>query len=327
MRYLLALSLAIVGLPLATWWTMSVHEPHCPWQEAFWNGDLPVGDGPVRGLILGSSRSGTDFVLDDLAARTGVAWQRLARHTLAGSSLPPTYPALAAASDAVPGNLDVLVIEVSPLLFDQQSCGREPIPHLSMNPRWFRASDTLGLDERPSALAMWLLPHRWLAGSGRRHDLVEHAKAPAHALGAIADLRHLGRDTVSRWPGEPAPELTEENAHNRREFLLAGPLDTWVPAVNVECLAAVERTVRAAVAPRAFLVMLPVRPMLRDTVEADYWAAARLAFRELAGRLPRTALLDYTTFADADERQFNDFDHLTEAGARAFTADFSGVVE
>lgn len=327
MRYLLALAVSVVLAPLGLWWTMSVHEPHCPWQEAFWNGDLPVGGGPVKGLVLGSSRAGTDFHLENLAAATGVAWQRLARHTLASSSLAPTYPALLASSDAVPGGFDVLVVEVSPLLFDERSCGREPIPHVPMNPRWLRVSGTLGLDERPSAMASWLLPHRWLAGSGRRHDLVEHARSPGHALGALGDLRHLGRSAVSRWPGEPAPELTADNARNRREFLLAGPLHTWVPRVHDACLAAVERVVLAAGARRAFLVMLPVRPMLRSTVEPEYWATARLAFRELAGRLPRAALLDYTTFADERQHLFNDFDHLGEEGALAFTRDFAGVVE
>ncbi|MBM4366368.1 MAG: hypothetical protein FJ102_09130 [Deltaproteobacteria bacterium] len=327
MRYLVALLVAIVGLPLAAWWTMSVHEPHCEWQEAFWNGDRPVGEGKVGGLVLGSSRSGTDYRLSVLAERTGYAWQRLARHTLTGSALPPTYSALLAASDAVPGELEVLVVEVSPLLFDQTSCGRAPIPHVAMNPRWFARSSRLGLDERPSAMAMWLLPHRWLAGSGRRHDLVEHAKHPGHALAALGDLRHMGRDIVDRWPGEPAPELTEKNAWSRREFLLGGKIDTWVPRLHEGCMQALARTVEGAGAARSFLVILPVRPMLRGTVEAEYWSAARQAFRDLAQSLPRTALLDYSTFGDADESLFNDFDHLGEAGATAFSGDFAGVVE
>jgi hypothetical protein len=318
LRFLLGLATSMVLAPLAVFWTMSVHEPHCAWGEAFWNGDLPVGEGMVEGLILGSSRSGTDWDLDVLAEETGVAWQRIARHTLTGNALPPSYPALVASSLARPGR-GALVIEVSPLLFDEASCARPPIPHIPMRPAWLVASAALGLSERPSALAMSLLPHRWLAGSGRRHDLVEHAKSPAHLVSTIADLRHLRRHTLSRWPGEPAPELTEANAWNRREFLLGGPVGAFVPKLNAACMASLARTVQAVGAERTFLVMLPMRPMLRDTIEADYQGTARIAFGDLARSLPRTAFVDLSTRFDDDVSAFNDFDHLTAAGAATFT--------
>lgn len=319
-QFLAGLAAVLVLGPLAVWWTMSVHEPHCEWGEAFWNGDLPAGEGPVRGLLLGSSRTGADIDLVQLAEGTGFAWQRVARHTLSGNALPPSYPALLASSDARPG-LDVLFVEVSPLLFDEVSCGRAPIPHVAMQPQWVGPAGAMGLEGRPSALAMTLLPHRWLAGSGRRHDLVEHAKAPAHLLRAVADLERGGRVPVSRWPGEPAPELTPDNALRRRAFLLGRELTAWKPAVHQGCVATLERVVRAAGAQRTFLVMLPMRPMLRDTIEPEYVAAARLALREAAGRLERTALLDFSAHYDADQGQFNDFDHLTEAGAHTFTTE------
>ncbi|GDX79812.1 hypothetical protein LBMAG42_16230 [Deltaproteobacteria bacterium] len=320
LQFLAGLAVALVALPAAVWWTMSVHEPFCPWEEAFWDGDLPAGEGEVRGLLLGSSRTGADVDLVALAAGTGFAWQRLARHTLSGNSLVPTYPELLTASDAAAG-LDVLFIEVSPLLFDEVSCGRAPIPHVAMQPQWFGAAVALGIENRPSAMAVTILPHRWLAGSGRRHDLVEHLKAPGHMLAAVADLRHGTRGRIPRWVGEPAPPLTAANAKNRREFLLGRPLAAWVPKVNTACLATLEAVVRVAAAKRTFLVMLPMRGMLRDTVEPEYWSAARLALRDSAGRLPRTAMLDFTTRFDDHPESFNDFDHLTAEGATAFTAE------
>ncbi len=297
-----------------------MHEAHCAWGEAFWTGDLPAGPGPVRGLLLGSSRMGADVDLVQLSQGTGHGWQRVARHTLSENALPPSYPALLASSDAKPG-MDVLVVEVSPLLFDQTSCARPPMPHVAMEPHWSGAAGRMGMEGRPSALAMTLLPHRWLAGSGRRHDLVEHVKHPGHLVSAIADLRHGPRRVISRWPGEPAPPLTAENARNRREFLLGGKLETWLPEVNASCVATLERVVRAAEARRAFLVILPMRPSLRETIEPEYEAAARLALREAASRLPRTALLDFSTRYDGDEANFNDFDHLTPTGATAFTTE------
>lgn len=320
LQFLAGLVVALVALPMAVWWTMSVHEPYCAWEEAFWDGDLPAGEGEVRGLLLGSSRTGADVDVVALAGGTGFAWQRLARHTLSGNSLVPTYPHLLAASDAPPG-LDVLVIEVSPLLFDEVSCGRAPIPHVAMQPQWFGAAEALGIEDRTSALAMTILPHRWLAGSGRRHDLVEHVKSPGHMLSAVADLRHGTRGRIPRWMGEPAPPLTAEHAQNRREFLLGRPMKAWVPKVSATCLATLEQVVRVAAAKRTFLVMLPMRAMLRDTVEPEYWSTARLALRESAGRLPRTALLDFTTRFDTEPGHFNDFDHLTAEGASAFTAE------
>ena len=310
----------MVALPLGLWWTLSVHEGHCAWGEAFWTGDVPAGTGPVRGLLLGSSRMGADVDLVQLAEGTGHAWQRVARHTLSGNALPPSYPALLASAAAGPG-MDVLVVEVSPLLFDQTSCARPAMPAMAMAPRWFGPAGTMGLEGRPSALAMSLLPHRWLAGSGRRHDIVEHMKHPGHLLGALGDLRHGGRQVLARWPGEAAPVLTAENARNRREFLLGGKLDTWIPSVNEMCVATLERVVRAAQAQRAFLVILPMRPSLRETIEPEYEAAARLALREAASRLPRAALLDFSTRYDRDEANFNDFDHLTPTGAAAFTTE------
>ncbi len=326
LQFLAGLAVVLVALPLAVWWTMSVHEPYCPWEEAFWDGDLPAGEGDVRGLLLGSSRTGADVDVVQLAEGTGFAWQRMARHTLSGNSLVPTYPELLTASAASPG-LDVLFIEVSPLLFDEVSCGRAPIPHVAMQPQWLGPAGVLGIENRPSALAMTILPHRWLAGSGRRHDLVEHLKAPGHLLTAVADLRHGSRGRIPRWVGEPAPPLTAENAMNRREFLLGQPMSAWVPKVNASCLATLEQVVRVAAAKRTFLVMLPMRPALRDTVEPEYWSGARLALRESASQLPRTALLDFTTRFDADLGQFNDFDHLTAEGAAAFTAELADLFQ
>ena len=118
-----------------------------------------------------------------------------------------------------------------------------------------------------------------------------------------------------------AGDEAHENARNRREFLLGGKLDTWIPRVNEMCVATLERVVRAAQAQRAFLVILPMRPSLRETIEPEYEAAARLALREAASRLPRAALLDFSTRYDGDEANFNDFDHLTPTGAAAFTTE------
>ena len=310
----------LLALPLGWWWTLSVHEAHCPWGEAFWTGDLPAGAGPVRGLLLGSSRMGADVDLVQLADGTGHGWQRIARHTLAGSALPPSYPALLASSQARPG-MDVLVVEVSPLLFDETSCSRPAMPHVAMEPQWVSAAGRMGLEGRPSALAMTLLPHRWLAGSGRRHDIIEHVSQPGHLLRALLDLRHGQRQVLARWPGEPAPPLTDDNARNRREFLLGGTLDTWVPEINEQCVATLERVIRAADAQRAFLVVLPMRTALRKTIEPGYVAGARRALRDAALRLPRTALLDLSTRYDDEEAYFNDFDHLTPTGAAALTTE------
>jgi hypothetical protein len=324
--FLLGLWLALVGAPLAAWWALSVHESRCEWGEPFWTGDLPTAPGPVEGLLLGSSRMGADVDVVALGQGTSLSWQRLARHTLSDTALPPSYPLLLGASDAHPG-LSVLVIEVNALLMDQVSCGRPPIPHIPLRPAWLAEAEGLGVENRPSALSMALLPHRWLAGSGRRHDLIEHLKHPAHAIRVLGDLRHGGREVLARWPGEPAPERTPENALKRRAFLLGQPLENWVPAVNDACIEAVATTVRAAAAQRTFLVILPMRPMLRSTVEPEYETSARLAFRELASALPRTALLDFSTRFDEDESQFNDFDHLTPAGAAAFTAELVELFE
>jgi hypothetical protein len=269
---------------------------------------------------------GADVDLVALAAGTGRSWQRLARHTLTENALPPSYPLLLGASAARPG-LGVLVVEVNPLLFDEVSCGRPPIPHIPLQPAWFAAGTALGVESRPSALAMTLLPHRWLAGSGRRHDLVEHARDPAHALRVVTDLRRGRREVLARWHGEPAPELTAENARRRREFLLGRPLAAWKPALNTTCLDAVATTVRAAAAERTFLVILPMRPMLRDTIEPAYETAARLAFRELAAALPRTALLDFSTRFDAEPAAFNDFDHLTPAGSDTFSTELVDIFQ
>lgn len=316
--FVLGLFVPLVAVPLAVWWAMSVHEPYCAWGEAFWDGDLPVGEGPVRGLLLGSSRAGADVSLGRLSGATGYAWQRLARHTLTENALPPSYPELLTLSDARPG-LDTLVIEVGPLLFDEVSCSRPPVPHVALQPWWFREAGELGRDDRPSALAMTILPHRWLAGSGRRHDLVDHAKDPAHLLQVLADLRHGTRGRIDRWPGEPAPPLTEENALRRRTFLLGRPMEAWSPTLSTACLDTVGRVVRAAHARRTALVAFPVRPMLRGTIEPAYREAATAAFEALAASLPATTFLDFSTRYDADEAAFNDFDHLTEAGAADFT--------
>ncbi len=317
-RFLAGVAATLFVAPTAVWWTLSVHEPYCAWGEAFWDGDLPLGDGPVRGLFLGSSRAGADVDMAVLAAETGFAWQRLARHTLTDNALPPSYPELLTLSDAHPG-LDVLMIEVGPLLFDQTSCRRPPIPHVAMQPWWFDAAGDLGVENRPSALAMTVLPHRWLAGSGRRHDLVEHLKDPAHLVTTIGDLRHGTRGRITRWPGEPAPDLTPDNARNRREFLLGGKLSTWVPAVHEGCVARLGEVVEAAHAKRTVLLMLPMRPMLRATIEPEYQTAAIEAFVQLAAAHPGTVFLDYSLRYDDDQAKFNDFDHLNAEGAAEFT--------
>lgn len=324
--FVAGLAVPLVALPLAVWWTMSVHEPHCAWGEAFWDGDLPHGQGEVRALFLGSSRAGADVDMGVLAGTADVAWQRLARHTLSGNALPPSYPELLTLSDARPG-LDVLMIEVSPLLFDEVSCGRAPIPHVAMQPWWFGAAGTLGIENRPSALAMSLLPHRWLAGSGRRHDLVEHARHPGHLLQTVADLRHVTRGRIARWPGEPAPELTVDNAHNRREFLLGRPLSAWKPQLNEACLSTLGEVVRAADARDTVFVMLPMRPMLRETVEPAYWRDSVTAFTTLAAGLPNTRLLDFSAHYDTNLAAFNDFDHLTAEGAADFTGALAAALQ
>ncbi len=324
--FLAGLVLTLGVGPLAAWWTLSVHEPRCPWGEPFWTGDLPAGEGEVGGLVLGSSRMGADLDIGALAAGTGFAWQRVARHTLTENALPPSYPLLLGSSDARPG-LEVLVVEVNPLLFDEVSCARPPLPHVPLQPGWFGRGEALGVENRASALSMAILPHRWLAGSGRRHDFVEHAKHPAHALGAVADLRFGARAPLARWAGEPAPERTVENAWKRRAFLLGGPISTWVPKVSRSCLSAVETTVRVADAQRTFFVILPMRSMLRDTIEPDYQTEAQAAFRDLAASLPRTALLDLSTRFDAEPEAFNDFDHLTPEGSDIFTGELAELFQ
>ncbi len=324
--FLVGLLVTLVVAPIAAWWTLSVHEPHCEWGEPFWTGDLPVGEGAPRGLLLGSSRMGADVDTALLAERTGLAWQRIARHTLTGNALPPTYPALLGSSAVRPG-LDVLVVEVNPLLYDQTSCGRPAAPNVPLAPAWTPHGEELGVENRASALAMALLPHRWLAGSGRRHDLVEHAKHPGHALRALGDLAHGARQPMARWPGEPAPERTEANAWKRREFLLGQSMDAWVPRLHQGCLEDLATTVRVADAQRTFLVVLPMHPMFRGTIEPEYASAARVSFRELAGSLPRTALVDLSARFDGEPDRYNDFDHLTAAGAERFTGELAELFQ
>jgi lysophospholipase L1-like esterase len=102
---------------------------------------------------------------------------------------------------------------------------------------------------------------------------------------------------------------------------LGGDISTFVPKLNRSCVSTLRKTIAAVGAQRTFLVMLPMRPMLRETIEPDYVAAFRAIFLELAHESARTALIDLSTRFDDEQAMFNDFDHLNAEGAAAFTAE------
>ena len=324
--WLAGLALTVLVAPVAVWGAFSAHEPHCEDANAFWNGDLPTGEGDVEGVVLGSSRMGMDLDVYALAEATGFPWVRVARHAIEQASIPMSYPRLLASTPARPG-LKRLVIEVSPLLFDETGCGRPPLAGIPMQAHWMPAAwEMEGHEtELAPAVAMGWLPHRWLMSSGRRHDVIEHLERPAHALRLLTDLSHLGEGfhPPARWRGEIPPDLSDERIVKRRQFLLGGPIDTFVPKVNATCVAVLERVIAEARAERTILVLPPVRARMRDSLPAEYRDDVKSMMRSLASRSSvSTVLVDATDrFAGAEDDHFADFDHLDEKGARAFTRD------
>jgi hypothetical protein len=318
-------ALVLVAAPIAAVAAFSAHEPRCAESEAFWLGDLPTGPGVVDGVVLGSSQMGLDVDVHALAAATGHPWVRVARHAVEQASIPRTFPRMLASTPASPG-LRHLVLEVSPLLFDEVGCARPELEGVPLRAGWWSAARAmLGPDaELAPDVAMGLLPHRLIMTSGRRRDLVDHLKSPGEALALVRDLPHLadGFSPPSRWEGEPVPELSAERIEKRRRFLFGGPLDRYVAAPSKECLATLSRVIDAADAERTVLVIPPVRAMMRDAIPAGYRAALRREVDALAG--PRVVVWDATDrFADREAEAFTDFDHLSAAGAALFTADLA----
>lgn len=329
--FVAGLATTIVLAPLLVWAAFSAHEPRCEDGGVFWNGDLPTGDGAVSGVILGSSSMGLDVDVYALAAATGAPWQRVARHAIEQASIPASYPRMLASSDARPG-MDALVVEVSPSLFDTTGCARPPLDGVAMEPGWaLAAREMLGEDAALApALAMELLPHRWIMTSGRRSDLVSHLKRPAHALKLVTDLPGLleGRKPPARWRGEPAPDITPERAWKRRAFLLGAPIERFEPTVSAACTATLSRVIAAADARRTVLVLPPLRATLQQTFPAGYLDAVRASATQLAAASPRTRVLDAIDRFTADEStNFLDFDHLNATGAAAFTADLARALD
>ncbi len=318
------LALVLIVAPIAVWAAFSAHEPHCEDSDAFWNGDLPTGPGVVDGVVLGSSQMGLDVDVHALAEGTGHPWVRVARHAVEQSSIPRTYPRMLASTPASPG-LAHLVVEVSPLLFDATACGRPELDGVPMRVGWWSAARRmLGPDEELAPdVAMGWLPHRWIMTSGRRRDLVDHAKRPGHALRLLADLPGVlhGFAPPARWEGEAIPDLTVERIEKRRRFLLGGPLDTYVPTVSDVCVDVLERTVAGARAGRTVLVLPPVRARMRDAIPAPLRADLRAAVEGIAARAPTSVVVWDATdaFSAEEEVAFTDFDHLSEAGAKRFT--------
>ncbi|MDP2314330.1 MAG: hypothetical protein Q8P41_15620 [Pseudomonadota bacterium] len=325
MSWLAGLALVFGVAPVAAWAAFSAHEPHCEDSDAFWNGDLPTAAGTVDGVILGSSQMGLDIDVYALAAATGHPWVRVARHAVEQASIPRTYPRMLASTPAAPG-LSHLVVEVSPLLFDTTGCGRPELDGVPMRAGWWSAAGAmLGPDaELAPEIAMGWLPHRWLMTSGRRRDLVDHAKRPGHALRLVADLPGIvaGFSPPARWEGEPIPDLTAERIDKRRRFLLGGPLETYEPTVSEVCLGVLERTIAGARAGRTVLVVPPVRRMMRDAIPAEVRAGLLASARDVAERSATDVVVwDATdTFADTEAEAFTDFDHLSADGAARFTA-------
>ncbi len=321
--WLTALALVLVVLPLCVWAAFSAHEPYCDDSEAFWTGDLPTSPGVVGGVILGSSQMGLDLDVYALDRATGEPWVRVARHAVEHASIPRTYARMLGSSAARPG-LAHLVIEVSPLLFDEVGCERPELPGLPLRLPWFAAvRGMLGVDaELAPALAMGWLPHRAVMTSGRRHDLAAHAKRPGHALQLLGDLRHVfhGFSPPARWAGEPVPDLTPERIERRRRFLFGGPLEGYVPRVSALCLRVLERTVAEAHAGKTLLLLPPLRTALRDAIPAAVRSELRGALQELSTRMPTVSMLDATDlFAAEEAANFTDFDHLNPVGAAGLT--------
>jgi len=319
------LFLVLVAAPIGVWAAFSAHEPHCAGSEAFWNGDLPAGEGPVDGVILGSSQMGLDLDVYALAEATGHAWSRVARHAVEPSSIPRTYPRMLGSTAAEPG-LAHLVIEVSPLLFDTVGCARPALHGIPLRLAWWDAERAIQGPEAELApdVAMGWLPHRWIMSAGRRRDLVDHAKDPVHALRLLADLPGIvhGFSPPARWEGEPAPDLTDDRITKRRRFLLGAPLETWVPEPSALCLGVLERTIAAARPERTLLILPPVRARMRDAIPADYRADLRVAVEQIAARAATPVVVFDATdaFAASEDASFTDFDHLSSTGAAAFTA-------
>ena len=324
-KFILGLFLVWVLAPLGVWSAFSAHEPRCEDAEVFWNGDMPTGAGPVSGVILGSSVMGMDLDVYALAEATGSVWQRVARHAIEQASIPASYPRMLAYSDAKPG-LATLVLEVSPSLFDQTGCARPELNGLPMRLTWAAAAGRMLANDAAlaPAVAMGWLPHRWIMTSGRRSDIVSHLKRPKHALQLLTDLPNFlsGRRPPSRWKGESAPELTPERALRRREFLLGGPLDSWVPVVSEVCIATLGCVITEAHADQTVLVVPPLRAAMQAAFPDGYLKKVTAAAHAVAARAGHTAVLDATDrFKDEEDVHFSDFDHLNETGAAAFTAD------
>lgn len=324
--WLAGVALVLVVAPVALVLAFSAHEPNCPESEAFWLGDLPTGPGEVRGVVLGSSQMGLDVDVYALAEATGHPWVRVARHAVEHASIPRTYPRLLASSPAAPG-LDHLVLEVSPLLFDEGACGRKELDGVPMRAAWWGAArEMLGPDaELAPAVAMGWLPHRWVMTAGRRRDLVDHVTKPDEALGLLRDLPRVfqGFAPPARWEGEPVPELSDERIEKRRRFLFGGSLDRYVPKPSAMCLATVERVIAAARPGRTVLVIPPVRERMRDAIPAELRTALRAEVEAIAGRAATPVVVWDATdaFAGREEAMFTDFDHLNADGAAAFTAE------
>lgn len=318
------LALVLFVAPIGVWAAFSAHEPRCEDSDAFWNGDLPTGPGAVEGVILGSSQMGLDLDVYALAEASGHPWVRVARHAVEQASIPRTFPRMLASTPASAG-LDHLVIEVSPLLFDTVGCGRPELDGVPMRAGWWSAArHMLGPDaELAPEVAMGWLPHRWIMTSGRRRDLVDHAKRPAHAARLVADLPAIaeGFSPPARWEGEPIPDLTPERIDKRRRFLLGAPLETYVPTVSALCLGVLERTIEGARAGRTVVVIPPVRARMRDAIPATFRAELRASVEAVATRARTPVLVwDATdTFADREAAAFTDFDHLSAEGAGEFT--------
>lgn len=318
------LALVLLVAPIAVWAAFSAHEPHCEDSEAFWNGDIPTGPGRVEGVILGSSQIGFALDVYALAEASGHPWVRVARHAIVQASIPRTYPRMLASTPASPG-LSHLVVEVSPLLFDTVGCGRRERDGVPMRAGWWSAArQMLGADAvLAPEVAMGWLPHRWIMTSGRRRDLVDHAKRPGHALRLLADLPKIaqGFHPPARWKGEAIPDLTPERLVQRRGFLLGAPLESWVPTVSDVCLGVLERTIEAAAAGRTVIVLPPVRAQMRDTLPATYRADLLDAVGVIAARAATPVVVWDATdaFAEGEAAAFTDFDHLSAKGAGAFT--------
>ncbi|MFN7143920.1 MAG: hypothetical protein ACK4YP_09105, partial [Myxococcota bacterium] len=237
--WLVGVAIVLVVAPLVLVAAFRAHEPRCAEAEAFWLGDLPTAPGRVEGVVLGSSQMGLDVDVHALTAATGHPWVRVARHAVEHASIPRTYPRMLGSTPASPG-LAHLVIEVSPLLFDEVGCARKELDGIPLRPQWWGAARaTLGPDaELAPQVAMGWLPHRAIMTAGRRRDLVAHARDPAEALALLRDLPGVfrGVSPPARWEGEPVPDLTPERIEKRRRFLFCGSPEHPIPQPSNSCL-------------------------------------------------------------------------------------------